>query len=256
MNKLRTSVVFACHNTEKTIARCLDSIISNAPHEIIAVNDASADSTKKILEAYSKKFPSLKTINLEKQSGFAVAENLGIEKASGDVVFLTNADCYVPHDWIPSLLKHYEDPNVMAAGGPRIDIENHKEDAATLGAGNASFRKSIIKEVGNLEKGVIAGEDTEFFMRIKHKGHGVVEDKSVVVLHDHQIPFKQILNKNFKYGIRGGQIARRYPHAKYMSRFFLIPVFWFPFKDISPMAKHIAARIFNNAGKFWGYVKG
>ncbi len=253
--KPATSIVIACRNGEKTIGRCLDSIIANKPGEIIVVNDCPTDDTPVILESYRKKFSFIKVVTLKKQSGFAVAENRGIEEARGDIIFLTNADCYVPSDWIAQTLKHYANPNVMAVGGPRIDIENGAASVFTLGAGNSSFRKKIVNEVGNMEKGVTAGEDTEFFMRIKHRGYDVLEDKSIVVLHDHQIGFRNMLSKNFRYGIRGGQIARRYPHGKYMSKLFLIPIFWFPFRDILPMLKHICTRIVNNTGKFVGFLR-
>lgn len=250
-----TSVVIACHNVEKTLARCLESILKNVPNEIIAVNDGSKDKTKKILDQYKKWYKNIKVIHLEKQTGVANAEKTGIENAIGNIIFLTNADCYVPSDWIKKIMRHYQNPEVIAVGGPRIDINNDVTEALTLNAGNSSFRKKIMRKIGNIETNVIAGEDTEFFMRMKHNGYKVIEDRSIVVLHDHNKPFKKKLKEAFKYGKRGGQIARNYEHGKYISKYFLIPIFWFPFKEVPETAKKLCIRIINNIGKFWGYVK-
>lgn len=250
------SVVIACYNGERTIARCIDSIICNNPYEIIVVNDCSTDETPNILESYSKRFSFIKVINLEKNKGFATAEKIGIENSTGEIVFITNSDCYVPSDWISSILKHYENHNVGAVGGEMVNISNKIVKTITLGAHNCSFRKKIIEKVGNIETGVPSGEDTEFFMRIKDAGYDVIFDQSTVVLHDHPIGFGQTLEKSFNYGMRVGEIIRKYPHGKHMSKFFLFPLFWFPFKDTIPMLKRLTVKTVHNIGKFIGFLKG
>jgi len=253
--RMKTSVVMACYNSEKTLARCLDSIICNSPDEIVAVNDKSSDRTLQILKGYEKTAP-LKIVDLKKRSGVATAESEGVMKATGDIILMTNSDCYVPHDWISSVLKHYDDPKVGAVGGPRLVMGKGLAKAVTLSAGNSSFRRKILEETGGIEEGSYAGEDSEFYLRIKDRGYKVIRDNSIVVLHDHQVSFSDQLRKNFRYGIRGGQIIRRYPHGKHMSKYFLIPVFWFPFRDIPPMLKQICIRMANNIGKFFGFFKG
>ena len=48
------SIIIPAYNAEKTISKCLDSILAqeNCDYEIIIVNDLSTDETPKILEEY------------------------------------------------------------------------------------------------------------------------------------------------------------------------------------------------------------
>ena len=57
MKNPKVSVIVPVFNSEKFIGRCIRSILSNkieeSQFEIIVINDASTDNSKKILEKYS-----------------------------------------------------------------------------------------------------------------------------------------------------------------------------------------------------------
>ena len=66
------SVVIATYNGEKFLAEQLDSIFNQSYKniEVIAVDDASSDSTYNILKQYSLKYKNLKIFVNEKNLGY------------------------------------------------------------------------------------------------------------------------------------------------------------------------------------------
>ena len=84
MKKL--SIVISAYNEQRKIRACLDSV--KFADEIIFVDNSSTDKTPKIAREYTKKVytqPNAPTkIDLQK--------NLGIAKATGDWIFVLDAD--------------------------------------------------------------------------------------------------------------------------------------------------------------------
>jgi len=96
---VRISTIVPVYNGEKTIAKCLNSILSQsiAPIEIIVVDDGSSDGTTQILRDYCSRFESVTMIALE-HKGVSFARNAGIEAAHGDYVSFVDADDYIAPD--------------------------------------------------------------------------------------------------------------------------------------------------------------
>ncbi len=252
-HRIRTSVVLAAHNAEASIGLCLKSVISNKPDEIIVVNDCSTDKSLNII----KRFP-VRIINLEKRSGVAKAEKKGIEKAGGDIIFLTNADIVVPPDWIEKHLELHKKADCIG-GWVRYDVKANIRKTLALPAYNCSFKKKVIEKIGNLDGNLRSGsEDVEFFLRAKSKGFEVVSDSSMPVLHYHDIGgYGNEIKKTWAYGYRLGKLIKKYPHGRLMSRMFLfLPLYWlFLFlRDFKKFLKEYFLKIVESAGKFTGYI--
>lgn len=97
------SVIIPVYNSEKYLSKCLDSIEAQTYRDfnIVIVNDASTDNSLKICEEYSKHYPNIKIIKLEKNGGQAAAYTRGIIECEGDLVSFVDSD-----DWIaPSMLE-------------------------------------------------------------------------------------------------------------------------------------------------------
>ena len=90
---LKISVVTVCLNSEKTIKKCLESVIQqNYPKdkiEHIIIDGGSKDRTLKIIKTKSKL---IKFIQSKKDKGIYDAMNIGIKKCSGDVIVILNSD--------------------------------------------------------------------------------------------------------------------------------------------------------------------
>lgn len=95
-DKVTVSVIVPMYNAEKTIQKCMNSLLNqNYPDiEIIAVDDGSTDSTADIVAAMDVKIKLIKKEN----GGVSSARNCGIENASGTyIAFCDSDDTYEPN---------------------------------------------------------------------------------------------------------------------------------------------------------------
>ena len=93
---MKYSIIIPVYNGEKTISRCLDSVLTqNHPDtEIILINDGSADDTNQICEDYCLKYPEIRYFPKE-NGGVSSARNLGLSAAEGRYILFVDSD-----DWI------------------------------------------------------------------------------------------------------------------------------------------------------------
>lgn len=97
----KVSVIVPVYNTEKYLARCIDSILAQTftDFELILVNDGSNDNSGKICDEYAAKDHRIVVIHKE-NGGVSSARNKGIDAAQGEWISFIDAD-----DWIaPSYL--------------------------------------------------------------------------------------------------------------------------------------------------------
>ncbi|HIE08042.1 MAG TPA: glycosyltransferase family 2 protein [Desulfarculaceae bacterium] len=90
------SVIIPCYRAAATIGRALASVAaqSHKPREVIIVDDASDDKTKKVLRELSEKYDAnwLKVYFLPENCGPAAARNYGWEQAGQPFVAFLDAD--------------------------------------------------------------------------------------------------------------------------------------------------------------------
>ncbi|ROL62456.1 glycosyltransferase [Bacteroidetes/Chlorobi group bacterium ChocPot_Mid] len=121
------SVVVPGRNEEANFKECILSIAqSNYPSdrfEIIAVNDRSEDSTGQILDDLKSQIPNLSVIHIDDTTkvpnlrGKPGALQAGIERAKGEIIVMTDADCTVNPNWLSTLAKTFQDEQIgMSAG--------------------------------------------------------------------------------------------------------------------------------------------
>lgn len=92
----KISIIIPVYQAEKTLKRCLDSILqqSYTDYEIIVVNDGSSDRSEEIILEYEKITKKIKYISKE-NSGVADSRNIGIKNATGDYIVFVDSDDYV-----------------------------------------------------------------------------------------------------------------------------------------------------------------
>lgn len=102
---IKVSVLVPVYNVEDLLPRCLDSIVNQTLRgiEIVCVNDASPDSSHKILEDYAKRDPRIKVITHPTNMGLMMSRHTGYQNARGQYVFFCDSDDFIPEDALEKL---------------------------------------------------------------------------------------------------------------------------------------------------------
>lgn len=106
------SIIIPVYNTEKYIAECLDSVLSQSitgvaaqsSIEVIIVNDGSPDNSLAVIDEYRKNKPNMILMN-QSNAGQSVARNNAIEIARGDYIFFLDSDDLLPPGALSTLYK-------------------------------------------------------------------------------------------------------------------------------------------------------
>lgn len=116
------TIVIPAYNEERYIGKCLASCIdqTSAPDEIIVVNNKSTDNTASIVHRYQAENPHIDIQLLEqnKHQGIAPTRNHGFDRARSDIIARTDADSVIAKDWVETIRRRFEDPDIDAASGP------------------------------------------------------------------------------------------------------------------------------------------
>ncbi len=103
----KLSVLIPVYNTERTLKRCLDSILNQTLKdiEIVIVNDGSEDQSQDIIKEYAERNKNIKWIYQSNQ-GLGAARNKGIELSQGEYVAFLDSDDWVDGDYYSKLYNH------------------------------------------------------------------------------------------------------------------------------------------------------
>lgn len=104
MDRIRFSVIVPVYNAEKTLKRCVDSILlpDRRDVEIILVDDGSVDGSAEICRDYAGRCEQV--VFLQKPNGgVSSARNLGLDHARGErILFADSDDRYLP-GWLDKI---------------------------------------------------------------------------------------------------------------------------------------------------------
>ena len=98
------SVIVPVYNVEKTLDRCLESILCQTfqDFEIILVDDGSTDGSGEIIDRYAAAHPQIRVIHTENQ-GPLLARREGIRRADGDFCLFSDADDRMAEDCLSTV---------------------------------------------------------------------------------------------------------------------------------------------------------
>jgi len=116
----RVAIVIVTYNSARDIDRALRSLADAppaTPHEILVVDNASADDTVTRIRA---SWPGVRLIASPSNLGFAAANNRAIRESSSELVLLLNPDTSVPRGAIDRLVAPLDARLDVAIVGPRI----------------------------------------------------------------------------------------------------------------------------------------
>lgn len=116
----KVAVVIVNWNGERFLDRCLTALLAQTakPHEIILLDNASTDGSVEI----ARRFPAVRVIALEQNTGFARGNNLAIEAASkeSEWIALINPDAFAAPRWLEALLAAAESNSEFDVFGSKL----------------------------------------------------------------------------------------------------------------------------------------
>lgn len=91
---IKLSVIIPIYNSEKFLARCINSIINQTlkPIEIICIDDCSTDNSFNILTELKNKNDQLIIVKNKERLGAGESRNIGIKIANGEFIHFLDAD--------------------------------------------------------------------------------------------------------------------------------------------------------------------
>jgi GT2 family glycosyltransferase len=138
----KVSVIVVNWNGREFLDRCLAALTAQTvkPHEIVVVDNASSDESVEI----ARRFPSVRLILLDQNTGFARGNNIAIEAASAESewIALINPDAFSEPLWLETLLE-------AAKSNPKFDVfgsrlVNAADPTLLDGAGDAYHVSGLV----------------------------------------------------------------------------------------------------------------
>jgi N-acetylglucosaminyl-diphospho-decaprenol L-rhamnosyltransferase len=117
--------IIVSYNSSKYITSCLDSIVKYAEgldYEIVVVDNGSSDGSQAIVSSYD----SVELVELGKNFGFGVANNIGCKFVLAEHYFILNVDAYfdVFFDFKSVLNLFRADPSIAIVGARLVYPDN------------------------------------------------------------------------------------------------------------------------------------
>lgn len=259
MNGPEVSVIIPVYNGEKTLRKCLNSILGQAyeNYEVIVVDNNSSDNTKEIIREFQKNNKKIKYIFEPKKSRGA-ARNSGIRKAKGEIFAMTDSDCTVPENWILEITKPIIHENETAVLGFEKDLVNNYwtkniqkasleftrrnlngKYISHIDTKNFAIKSSVMKEL-MFDPALRNLDDLDLYLRLK-KNFRIKFEPAIIVGHNHKSSFVKVVKINFDRAYWAIRIYEKHKRAGLkneamfesmsVKNFFFFP-FWLIFQFI------------------------
>ncbi len=144
---LPVSVIIVNYNTAEYLRECLASIYQwmDAATEVIVVDNASTDASVEMVKA---QFPQVKLIQSEKNLGFGLGNNLGVQHASQPYVFLFNSDAFLQMDTASGLLAYMQNHPEVKCVTPQVVLPKTFEIQPKTFGYAPSFWRILMQSIG------------------------------------------------------------------------------------------------------------
>jgi glycosyltransferase involved in cell wall biosynthesis len=177
------SFIVPVYNTEKTLVRCVNSLLAQGldkdAFEIILINDGSTDRSESLCRELAEKNPCIRFLS-QRNTGPSEARNSGIRTSRGDYLCFVDSDDSLIPEGIASLLPYCDGNNdlirywcKLVYPGANESIDKDDGNVLFSGSGldylrrfgletfcwNYLYKKQFLFENGLLFKPGIIGED-------------------------------------------------------------------------------------------------
>lgn len=222
---MKFSIITIAFNSEKTIERTIQSVLSQAylDYEYIIVDGASKDRTIEIVKKYEPLFVGRMKWQSEPDKGIYDAMNKGIERSTGEIIGIVNsddwleldalrivADCYAEND--PSYTSvccgwmnfHYMDgvTQVLKTGEEQLAKKAKKYEMGGVRHPATFVPKKVYDEYGVFDTNLKILADTDLIVRYYQSGvKFIFPDKVMTNMSDGGVSNKNLMKACKDYGM-------------------------------------------------------
>lgn len=177
-NQNSFSIIIPCYNKADSIARTLQSLISQTydNYEVIVIDDGSTDDSKKIISSFMRSGRQIRAFFLPDNAGRIVARNVGMRLAKNDWICWLDADDEYMSNYLEVLddeIKRNPDYKVFNTGMlvkereviddvryekgwrivPPLELKEEGEgmesfSGGQIGTGSFTFHRDVLKKIG------------------------------------------------------------------------------------------------------------
>lgn len=199
------SIVIPSYNEEKTIQKCINSLLEQSyaeAYEIILV-DSSRDRTAQIV---TENYPDIELISLRDKTDPGTARNIGVQKATGELIAFIDADCIAAADWLEKIADAHRKPYIAVGGAV---MNGNSEDDFVGWAGylaefrefmpgqpkrevghvptcNIAYKKEAFQDFGLFQGEFYPQEDLVYNYTLVQNGKKILFDPAIRVWHRHR----------------------------------------------------------------------
>ena len=202
------SIIVPTYNSERTIARCLDSLRHQTygDTEIIVVDKGSSDRTKSICQDSGVLFYEVAANERSEQKDF------GIRRAKGKYIYIVDSDFVLEPSVVQQAVDRCEydgfhavcvhnssDPTVSFWSRVRkLERDMYVDDE--LNASARFVRKDVYEAIGGLDGKLIAAEDYDFQNRLARGRYKVGRIQAKEIHIGEPMSLTEVVKKHFYYG--------------------------------------------------------
>ena len=236
--KQNVSLIIVSYNRKSLLRRNLEAVDKQkfkGSLEVIVVDDGSTDNTGQVLKdrAAAKNKFSFKYFEAL-HSGPAVARNLGIANAKGDILIFLDDDSVIQNDdYVQRMVGCFKEKetgivagrtvdfysgilNLIRAGDPpEIDFDNPSKlkEAVGVPTKNAAFLKEAVLKAGGFDPlfKYAYCEDVDLCIRILNLGYKLAFNKDALVYHYPAYSLKGHVRKSYFRGFSQGIFRSVHP---------------------------------------------
>lgn len=248
------SVVMPVRNEAQFIKSCLDALLAQdyAPDrmEVIIVDGMSDDRTRAIVQQVAMNDERVVMIDNPRKIT-PCAMNLGIKRATGDVIVRVDGHAVIPPNYVSECLKWLFKEKVEGVGGA-VDSESGSYIGEAIAIGMSSpfgiggsgfrtvgrkgipvqvdtlpfwaFRRSVFDRVGWFNEEMVRHQDYEFNYRLRSSGGRLLLLPWLRVKYYVRSTLPKFWRQYWQYGVWKGRFLRTYPRSARV-RHFVPPIF-------------------------------
>ena len=250
------SIVMPCYNEGESIGKAIENLLSmNYPKdmiEIIVVDDKSKDNSVEIIKKYVKKYPNIKLIVNEKNSGGAAEPtNIGIRAAKYDYIAVADGDSYPEPDALIKMIGFLQQDKSIGGVTGAVLAKNAETfaqklqyleyvvicfarklldyiDSVYVTPGPfALYRKKVLFEIGLFDKKNLT-QDIEIVWRMMSHGYKARMSLDAKIYTITPKTFRKWWRQRVRWNVGGTQTIlkyKRWAFKKNMLGMFIIPFF-------------------------------